>query len=147
MKANNRTIILGTLKLSKRWLPKPKGETNVKSRADMFREMIDNAYADKDTLRYVYGVAALVIINNLENGIEGMATEDIKSLVSDSIPDTIGLEELEYLKQICPRFGGHSHVDPPIHEDVDIRNYSICDLVGTAIRVLKCPSAQTFNLF
>lgn len=120
---------------------------NVKSRAAVFRGLIDKAYDDKDTVRYVYGVAALIIINNLEKGIEGMATDDILSVIPESIPAEIGLEEMEYLKGICLRFRGNAPIDIPLHEDVNITNYTLSDLIGSAVRCLKKPADDIFDLF
>lgn len=120
---------------------------NVKSRASFFSRLIDKAYDDKDTIRYVYGVVALVIINNLEKGIEGMATDDILSIIPESIPTEIGLEEMEYLKGICLRFGGNASIDIPLHEDVNITNYTLSDLIGNAVRRLKKPADVVFDLF
>ncbi len=120
---------------------------DVKARAEMFRSMIDKAHDDKDEIRYIYGVAALVIIKNLELGIEKMATDNIRSVIPDPVPAAIGLEDMDYLKRICPRFGGHSYIDIPLHEDVIIKNYTLCDLVGCAILKLRNPSKDVFDLF
>lgn len=120
---------------------------DVKSRAGMFCRMVDKAYNDKDTIRYVYGVAALFIINHLELGIKEMATDDIRSVLPESVPVKIGLGEMEYLNRICLCFGGNAHIDLVLHEDVNISNYSLHDLVGCAIRSMKKPTEVVFDLF
>jgi len=121
---------------------------DVRSRTEMFRKMVNQAYDDKDTVRYVYGVAALVIINNLEKGIDRMATDDIRSVIPESVPAEIGLEDMDYLKQIIPRFGGHAYIDIPLHEDITIRirSFTLCDLVGCAILTMKDPEMK-FDIF
>lgn len=120
---------------------------DVKARAEIFRSIIDKAYDEKDEIRYIYGVAVLVIIKNLELGIEKTATDDIRSVIPDPVPVEIGLEEMDYLKQICPRFGGYSYIDIPLHEDVNIKNCTLCDLVGCAIYKLENPTKNVFDLF
>ena len=120
---------------------------DVKAREETFRSMIDKAHDDKDEIRYIYGVAALVIIKNLELGIEKTATDDIRSVIPDPVPVEIGLEEMNYLKEICPRFGGSSYIDIPLHEDVNIKNCTLNDLVGCAVYELENPTKNVFDLF
>jgi len=119
----------------------------VKNRKGKYQEMLELAHSEKDTIRYSYAVIVLSMIDNVDMISEKMPLDEIEAAVPKSIPTDIDLTEAERIAAVCPRFGGHSYIRIPIHDDVNLKNYTVCDLAGCLkLRLMKSIFGK-FELF
>ena len=119
----------------------------VKNLKGKYQEMLELAHSEKDTIRYSYAVIVLSMIDTVDMISEKMPLDEIEAAVPKSIPTDIDLTEAERIAAVCPRFGGHSYISIPIHDDVKLKNYTVCDLAGRLQLWLKDSTCGKVDLF